>query len=366
MTQRGAILIASVSVGAGHIRAAEAVREAIVAADPSRQIDFLDVLDFGPRWARRVYRDGYLRVAAISRRAAYQLYVGTDRATADHGDHRAERYVFRSFREYVERGPWQDVVCTHFLPCQVVDRCRRPAMHLVVTDYALHRYWVQPSVDNFFVATDAMADSVRARLPQSAAHATGIPVLARFRQCIDSAAVRRDLHLDSDAPTALIMGGGWGIGVEEMVRNAMRARVPGLAIIVICGANARAYRSLSRTPSDRLRTFAYVDDVARLMAASDLVISKPGGVTTSEALALSKPLLLLPGLPGHEDRNAQELTRLGAADLVQPCALAGRIEHFFQNPALTCGRTGVPESSARSRAAETIARHFERARELCA
>jgi processive 1,2-diacylglycerol beta-glucosyltransferase len=364
---RGPILIATVSVGAGHIRAAEAVREAITEADPAQQVDLVDVLNFGPAWARRLYREAFLRIAAISRRAAYNLYVHLDGEQPDAAAGHPERVIYHRFREFVALGGYSDIVCTHFLPCRVIEQDNRPALHLVVTDFALHRYWLQPNVDQFFVATESMAQTVRRRLPRVAAYATGIPVLASFRQYIDPLMVRRQFNIPAEAPVALVMGGGWGLGIEAMVRRALAASVRGgMHIIAVCGANQRAFRAVSQIDSPRLHAFAHVDDVARLMSAADLIISKPGGVTTSEALALHRPLLLARGVPGQEDRNAAELIRLGVAELVESHELARSIERFFSSRELRRQRFSALEQIGRNDAAAAIAGQLSPARVRCA
>jgi processive 1,2-diacylglycerol beta-glucosyltransferase len=356
-----AILIASASVGEGHIRCAEAVREALLSADPSRRVEHVDVLDFATDWARRVYREAFLRVAARSRPLAYALYVGSDGEKPDdvRWGHLAERVAFRRFSRFVHAGRWQHCICTHPLPSQLMHREKRPRTHLVVTDWALHRFWVQPYVDNFFVASERMATTLRERLPRTRAHPTGIPIGARFGQHFDQAALRRDLGLDPRAPVVLVMGGGWGLGVPETVRAALAARVPGLAVLAVCGANVEAHRALADHPPDRLRVFGFLADVAPLIAAADLVISKPGGVTTSETLALGRPLLLTQGLPGHEDRNARELTVAGAARFADAADLAREIEIFFRDAGLRQRWTRASVMAGRPHAAAHIAAFFD-------
>lgn len=360
------VLIATVSVGAGHVRAAEAVQEAMLADDPRASVDLVDVLSFGPAWANRLYRAAFLGIARVSRRAASELYLKLDREEPDSENGHLERIVYRRFSEFVARLGYDDVVCTHFLPARILDQHYRPALHMVVTDYALHRYWVQPNVDNFFVATEEMAATLQRRLPRVGAHVAGIPVRARFRAPLDGAAVRRELRIPENAPVVLVMGGGWGLGVEDTVWHTLNTDVTGLHLIAVCGANLRSFERLARSNAPRLRAFAHVDDTASLMAAADLIVSKPGGVTTSEAIALRKPLLLTRGVPGQEDRNAAELSRLGVAEVVDGRDLTRSIEHFFASSELRRQRFSALERVRSLDGAEAIARHFSLARERCA
>ena len=354
------MLVASVSVGAGHVRAAEALIEALRCADPARSLDYVDVLELAPGWARRVYRELFLRVAARSRALAYQMYLATDGDAPDNvrWGHAAERLVFSRFRRFLRAGGWPHCLATHFLPCQLADGPGRPALHLVVTDWALHRYWTQPYVENYFVASPEIAATLHRRLPRARVHVTGIPVAAGFGVPHDSLALRANLQFDAGSRVVLIMGGGWGLGVEDMVREALRAAVPDLVLCVVCGANPRAFEVLSRHPSERLRTLGFVNDVASLIAAADLVISKPGGVTTSETLAMGKPLLLTPGLPGHEDRNARVLAAIGAAQCVTLERLASTIEHFFDDSSLRERWIAAARAAGQPNAATRIAEFF--------
>lgn len=355
MSVKRRILVASVSVGAGHMRCADAVARAITRADASVTVDEVDVLDFAPAWARRFYRESFLRVAARSRSLAYRIYTGTDGERPDdpRWGHLAERLMFRRFRALLRAGAWNECICTHFLPCQLAPADERPRMRLVVTDFALHRFWVQPLVDDFFVATDELAATLRSRLPRARAHATGIPVGATFGRRFDRAALRSRLRLPQKAPVVLLVGGGWGLGLDETARAALAAGVPGLQLVAVCGANVDAYRRLAA--SGRVRALGFVDDLAPLIAAADLVVSKPGGVTTSETLALGRPLLLTPGLPGHEDRNAAALTRMGAARLAGLSSLASTIERFFHDDVLREGWACASRAAGRADAADRVA-----------
>jgi processive 1,2-diacylglycerol beta-glucosyltransferase len=328
------ILIAAVSVGAGHMRAAEAVREAALDADPARLVEAVDVLDLAPPWVRSFYRECFLQLTRMSRRVAYGAYLATDGDTADNvrWGHVAERVLFRRFRHFLRAGRWEDCICTHFLPCQMAYPHARPRMHLVVTDWALHRFWVQPFATNIFVATPEMSETLRRRAPGARTHVTGIPIRSAFRCPPAPAQVRHELALGVDTPVALVAGGGWGLGLEAMVRGVLEARVPALRVEVVCGANAHAYAALSGIAAG-VRTHAFVDDVARLVAAADLVVSKAGGVTTSEALALGKPLILTRGVPGNEDRNLDVLTALGVAVEADTTTIGPAVARFFADPA---------------------------------
>jgi len=140
-----------------------------------------------------------------------------------------------------------------------------------------------------------------------------------------------------------------------MARSALATSVPGLTVLAVCGANVCDYDALAGESPDRLRTFGFVEDVAPLIAAADLVVSKPGGVTTSETLALGRPLLLTRGLPGHEDRNAAALVDMGAARFAAGALLTGEIQAFFGDALLRERWTRAALQAGRPDAATRIA-----------
>jgi processive 1,2-diacylglycerol beta-glucosyltransferase len=207
-------------------------------------------------------------------------------------------------------------VCTHFLPAQLAaGRAGAPPFAAVVTDYTLHRYWAQPRVGHYFVAAPDLARDLHRRLPSARIVATGIPISASFGSGMTRAAARAALGLSGTRRTALVMGGGLGMGVEESVRAALDSGVAELQVLAICGRNRSARDRLisAGVPDERLRVFGYVDDVATLITAADVVITKPGGLTCSEALAVGRPLVLTRAIPGHEEGNVNYLTSCGAA-----------------------------------------------------
>jgi processive 1,2-diacylglycerol beta-glucosyltransferase len=211
---------------------------------------------------------------------------------------------------------WDAVLCTHFLPAQLgARRPGFPPVHLVVTDFELHRVWVQPGVRQYFVATESIAAELRRRVPGAVVVATGIPVSPAVATAPGRAAARAVLGLAADRPMALVVGGGLGIGVEESTRAALESAPAGVQIVVVCGKNETARERLAalRQPRGRLQVHGYLSGLVTWMAAADLVATKPGGLSVSEALGLGRPLLLTRPIPGAEEGNTRAVTAEGAA-----------------------------------------------------
>ncbi len=318
MSNRSGVLIVSASTGAGHVRAGEALRRAFVAQDSGTRVEHVDILDLAPSWVRSAYGGGFEWMAQRAPWLWRELYERTDGPADDRARWGpvAERLLFRSFRRLLMSGDWRVCLCTHFLPCQLVaGRAGLPPFALAVTDWTVHRYWVQAGVSDYFVATEAMAADMRARVPHARVECTGIPIATNASSSFGSEQARAELGLDPARPMVLVMGGSFGLGVEEAATAAITANVPGIQVVAVCGRNEGACERLE--PLARMhgsmRVVGFVNNIERLMQAADVVITKPGGLSTSEAIALGKPLLLTRGIPGHEDANALELVRLGAA-----------------------------------------------------
>lgn len=316
--RRQGVLIVSASTGTGHVRAGEALRRAFAERAPSLRVEHVDLLERAPRWVRAAYGSGYELVVARAPWLWERIYHHTDGEARD--DARwgplARHLVFREFRRLLLAEPWEHCLCTHFLPCQLAAGAPGlPPFSLAITDLTLHRYWVQPGVERYFVAPGAMEGELRKRVRGARIHDTGIPVSPSFAEAPPRAEARAALGLDPHRPTVLVMGGGLGLGVEETVAAALASDTGGAQVVAVCGSNRAARERLGAlgVPGERLRVFGYVDGIERFVSAAEVVVTKPGGLTTSESLALGRPLLLSRPIPGAEEGNARALVAAGAA-----------------------------------------------------
>lgn len=321
------VLIPTVTAGAGHLQAALALEEAWRALRPDDELRRVDVLDYTPRLYRRIYVKGYLKLIEHAPELYAMVFKKTDNPLRIRELTRFRRQSSRvtaaRFVKEISAFNPRVVLAPHYFPLEIIGgmaqrrrgKALDPFVVCVITDFEAHALWMEPCVDLYCVA----APETRARLLARGAGddsvlVTGIPIAARFREKIDAAAVRQAVGVANDQPTLLVLSGGFGTGpVAEILRELDRIE-RSIQVIVVCGRNEPLRRKLAalKTRHDT-RVLGFVTNMHELMAISDLVLTKPGGLTSSEALALGKPLVILHPIPGQEAANSDFLLEHGAA-----------------------------------------------------
>jgi len=316
------LLILSVSAGNGHVRAAQALEAAASSFAPHTAVH-IDAMDFVVAGFRKIYTDGYQHLATRAPGVWSYLHQRTDTTPHDATSQRVRRGIERlsagALLREIRRVRPDAVICTHFLPAELLMRERNRGridcpVWLQITDYDLHNMWLVPGMAGYFAATDEVAFRLRARgIAAGLIHVTGIPVMPAFAEPAEPLA-----GLDPARPVLLIVSGGAGIGSLPSMVERVLALGSDFAVIAVAGRNAEAKVTLDalalRCPG-RIVAVGFTNEMHRLMAAADLVVTKPGGLTVSECMALGKPMLLISPIPGQEEHNAGFLMEAGAAGL---------------------------------------------------
>ncbi len=353
------ILIATVTAGAGHVQAAAALEEAWRALRPRDTLQRLDVLDFTPRLYRKVYVEGYVQLVERAPELWAHVFKKTDNPRLIGKLSRFRRALARlttnKFVRQLKKFNPDAVLCTHFMPLEIMGRLKtksraanngHPATVSIVTDFEAHALWMEPSVGLYCVAAEETKARLVARgVSAENVAATGIPIASKFSSPVDPAPVRKRMGLRDDLPILLVLGGGFGMGpVAQIMRELNKLERP-VQVVVVCGRNEELRRDLSlldrRHPTHVL---GFATNMQELMAISELVITKPGGLTTSEALALGKPLFILNPIPGQEAANSDFLLEHGAA------AKANRLEDLPYRLEKLLGSPKLAEMAAAARA----------------
>lgn len=212
------------------------------------------------------------------------------------------------------------VVCTQAFPCgMVADYKRTSGMKIpligILTDYAPHSYWIYTEVDRYIVPSDATGKKLidNGVDPHKVA-VYGIPIDERYSRHPKKDALCRKLGLDLSVPRVLIMGGTQGLGPIRDIVRALDRSSTGMQLIVACGTNKKLYAWLKdRHCHKKVLRFAYADNIDELMEVSTVVLTKPGGITTAEALAKGLPMVIMHPLPGQEAMNTRFLLAEGVA-----------------------------------------------------
>jgi processive 1,2-diacylglycerol beta-glucosyltransferase len=326
------VLIVTASVGAGHDQAARAIGAEIGARYPAARITIADFMGEENSYLNALLKDTYLKMISVSPQVYDLLYRWSQTRQLPGVQNLLARAMKRSMRRLYVRYRPDLIIFTHPFPCGAAAYLRRKGkldapLVGVVTDFSAHPLWVYDEVDLYFVAaSETRNELVRQGVAAERVFPTGIPIDASFGRLLDRYAATRELGLTSREPTVLIMGGGLGIGpVADAVRS-LDGIDRGLQIVVVAGRNAelrRQLRAISRASRHSIAAMGYTRKVRELMAAADLLITKPGALTVSEALSAGLPMVLVSPLPGQEEDNAAYLVDRGAAVLLADAGEAG-------------------------------------------
>jgi processive 1,2-diacylglycerol beta-glucosyltransferase len=360
------VLLLSVSAGAGHMRAAEAVEGAVRRLSPEAEVRHLDVLTVADPAFREAYSRWYLTLVSRAPALWGYFYEYMDRPPRQRplGLRRAlEHWNARRLREAVRSFAPDTIVCTHFLPAADLARDRlrgrlSARLGVAVTDADVHRVWVHAGVTRYFVAREEGAVYLRSvDGGHSEVEVTGIPIDLRFGESIDRAVVRQKHGLPLDGPIVLLLGGGFGVGpVAELFARLQEAERPS-RLVVVTGRNETLQRALRKTAGPRATVLGFTTEIDEWMAAADLLVTKPGGLTTSEALARGLPMVLVHPIPGQEQRNADALLEAGAAVRANNLeALPWKVDALLSEPGRLQAMREAARRAARPEAALKVAR----------
>jgi len=310
------ILFIYASAGAGHLKAAEAVYNGIKKFSQYDAV-LVDALDYSSPWFRSLYRKTYtFLISKIPFVWGFFFTVLDVRWLQP-----AVRIIRRiqnsintqRLHRYLQEEQFDYIISTHFLPNEVSAFLKRSGkirstIISVVTDYDVHKIWVVPGIDQYAVACDFTKERLKSfGIGEDRIHVTGIPTDERFFYQKDMSQLKSELGMKGDVFTALIATGSFGIGPIEQIIKALN----GFQIIVVCGHNQDLFKRLSRGNDGLVKVKGLVDNMYELMAVSDVMVTKPGGLSISEALVSQLPLIFFNAIPGQEEHNVRVLKSYG-------------------------------------------------------
>jgi len=364
------VLILSASAGAGHVRAAEALEHAFADLGAAREVLHLDALRFTNKVFRTLYSRAYLELVDHAPDVLGWLYDWLDTPWAKERRRLAwDKLNTRPLVKALERNRPDLVICTHFLPAEIISWLK--AKHrlacpqaIVVTDFDVHAMWLCHHFEQYFVAIEETREHlVRLGIPAERVTVSGIPIDPAFAVAKDKTAMRRKLGLAPDRTTVLLSAGGFGVGpIEHAVTNLLDLVHPA-QIVVVCGRNAELKERLDARAAEAagernpLVVVGYTTAMDEYMSAADVLIGKPGGLTTSEALAKDLLLVIVNPIPGQEERNSDHLLEQGAAIRCNNLpVLAYKIDRLLDDPSRMAAMRASARRLARPDAARDVVR----------
>jgi processive 1,2-diacylglycerol beta-glucosyltransferase len=273
----------------------------------------------------------------------------------------------RAFGQLLKDIQPRAILCTHFLPLELLSDLKargkiNTPVHAVITDVSPHGFWVYPHIDHYHVANEASARELECKgIAAECISASGIPINPIFANSTPTLQMRAQLKLPQ-RPTVLLLSGGFGVGPLLSMLNAFSGSDTGLSLIVVAGRNAEletACRERAAILATPVTVLGFVDNIHELMDACDLVVTKPGGLTTNEILAKGKPMALVAPIPGQEQRNCDYLLEEGAAVRLHDVAdAAWHFKRWLNNPELMARMQKNAQRIAKPHAAAHVARHL--------
>ncbi|MGE5507731.1 MAG: MGDG synthase family glycosyltransferase [Chitinophagales bacterium] len=313
------ILILSTSFGAGHVRAAEALRDACREIDPKGRVEIIDFLRTFNKYLSRVAEEAYYAMTKHTPRV-YKFFYEVESRPASRLKSVESRLGRGMLLRIIDEIKPDCVISTHFLPAGVMDRLGERVQipqGVVLTDYESHPMWLYPGADAFFIAHPGMRrELISSGVDPAKIHVTGIPIKAEFSQEHDREALRRRLLARTDLPVVLVTSGGRGIGpLMEVLEALDRVEVP-VQVAVVSGRNpvlARRLQEFSRGLRVPTQILGFVNNIHEWMSIAEVMIGKAGGLSVSEAIAAGLPMVIVAPTPGQEEGNTNYLTWHGAA-----------------------------------------------------
>lgn len=364
------ILIYSIKAGAGHLRAAEALAAVFAESAPDAEVRNIEALTLTNAAFRRSFTATYNKLATDLPSIWGMIYERLEKKSIDSRVKKLTTLFDRAnSSEILKQAKAFDpdaIICTHYFPAEILAAQRRKgklraSLHVTLTDYDIHTMWIQPGVDHYYVATEEMAFALREKgIGDAEVHVTGIPLMPAFSQTYPKrTALRKKLGLREDAITVLASAGGFGLGGVDVAVAKLAELDERIQILAIAGKNEALEASLKKVAAsypERVVPFGFVTNMHELMAASDFAVTKPGGLTSSECMALGLPMVIMQPIPGQEERNADYLLENGVALRANSEAhLVWKVRMLLEDEKRRANMTQAARRTARPRAAHAIA-----------
>ncbi len=322
------VLIFYASYGGGHLSAAKSIKQFIDENYSDVQTEMIDCVKYVNKALDKITTAAYREMAKKAPWAWEKVYyksqgglLGKVSTTSNKVMAVKMAKLFREFKPDV-------VISTHPFGSQMTSYLKQKGktnciLATIMTDFKSHEQWLigNKFVNFYFVSNSSMKeDMILEGIPEDKIFVTGIPISNRFLQSYDKASIFSSFELKEGIKTILFFGGGeYGLGKDKTVAilDAL-ADFEQIQVVAIAGKNEKMKQDfekivVQKNKQQTIKVLPFTDKVPELMAISDMVITKPGGLTVSESLASHLPLMVINPIPGQEEENADFLEKTGCA-----------------------------------------------------
>jgi processive 1,2-diacylglycerol beta-glucosyltransferase len=337
------VLILSASVGSGHVKAADALARAMRARSDVDEVLSDDSLDHTNVLHKQFYSTLYKKLSAMLPEFLGWWYETSDDPwVADKGRLLIDLPQALPLINLVREFKPDVILCTHFMPAGVISWLIANGkldarLGVVITDFHFHAFWITRAFNWYFVAQEDDKIHMEALgLPADRIEVTGIPVEPEFGAPVDVNAVLERHGLQPGRPTLLVAGGALGMSPATAVVRQLLQLDRDFQAIIVCGKNEEMLNEIVDLLKDRpadFRVFGYTKEMSDFMSVASILLSKPGGMTTAEAVACGLPMMILDPIGGQEERNADVLLEAGAAvKCTEVTLVAHKLRRLLDDP----------------------------------
>ena len=324
------ILIMYATYGGGHQSAAKAIKSYIDENYKDCETNIVDCIKYINRPVNYISVNAYNRLTTSFPKIWKKVYYNSGKgflSKVSNGTNKLmSKKLYKLFKEYQP----DLVISTHMFATQMTGYLKRKGkincpLATVLTDFAPHGQWLEEHEQGnfFFVSNEGMRKSLieEYHVDPDKIHVTGIPISPKFAKGFNKEEIYKSMELNPNLKTILLFGGGkYGIGRKKVVEvlTCLTKYLDEYQIVAVSGKNKKMIKSFkqlhdSLPDSTNLKVFDYITNVPEVMSISSLVVTKPGGLTSSESLASGLPVLVINPIPGQEEENAEFLENHGAA-----------------------------------------------------
>lgn len=317
------ILIFYASYGGGHLSAAKSIKEYLEINYPKCDVELIDCIKYINKPMEKITTTAYKEITKKIPWAWGKIYTDSQKGALAHISSKSNIIFAIKLLKLLRQKQPDLIISTHPFGSQMCTYLKRKnkissKIATILTDFSPHDQWLigHENTDYFFVAHNEMKNYlIQKNIPNNKIFVTGIPISPKFWINYNKKDTLAEFHLENNKKTILFFGGGeYGLGKNNIIEifNTLINNFENIQIIAISGKNEKMKTNLENialksNTKNNIKILEYTDEIAKLMSISDLVISKPGGLTTSESLASNLPMIIINPIPGQEEGNSEFL-----------------------------------------------------------